>query len=169
MSFFEVLFMTSGVFVFIVVYYNVKSRISVQKTGELKLKNYIAIAGWGCLLISGLALYDLINDRCDDVKQLYSAVAVFSLFAFSSVYAFVEYFYIKGVFNEKYIDFYSPWTGRKVELWDDLETIENCSFRSWSTLVFKSGNKIRLSDHLTGLEDIQKILDLKEESDDEVR
>jgi hypothetical protein len=81
-----------------------------------------------------------------------------SFFGLGGIYCFGEYFKVKGIFNKKWIDFHSPWTGQKRESWSDLISVEFVSGAGWYLLVFKSGKKIRISNLITGHGDVIKLV-----------
>ena len=67
-----------------------------------------------------------------------------------TVYTFGEAFKVYGRFDERSIQFHSPWTGSKDELWLNLQHVEFSAIANWYTLTFDSGEKIRLSALLCG-------------------
>jgi hypothetical protein len=103
-----------------------------------------------CLIIVGLALRGL---SLGDVT-LNQFLGFLLIFGLGGIYCFGEFFKVKGTFNYDSIDFHSPWTGRKVEMWDDLISVKFIPGVNWYLLVFNSGKKIRISNLITGHGDV---------------
>ena len=114
--------------------------------GELNYNWYLNI--YGCLFTymavsSGYVFYNTENASA----FLNLIVLMFGVFA---VWSFVEMFKVKGTFDEQSISFYTPWSGSKDEQWEDLLSIDfSYGWKSY-VFTFKSGNKIRLSEYLSG-------------------
>jgi hypothetical protein len=131
--------------------------------GELRFGTAIAVLAWCCLSFVGLAVWAFFYDAdsWEKPSELYSIIGLFVGFGIGAWYSFGEYFKVRGTFDENGIDFYTPWTGRKLESWQDLQTIKFNSQANWYVLTFKSGKKVRLSGLLTGHGDVIALLKKK--------
>lgn len=120
---------------------------------------------WGlaitCLL---LALFPIGLTLAGHEKELWAKVSLFIGFGAGAIYCFGEARFVRGSFDSKGIEFYTPWTGVKKEKWNDLISIEVNDLCSWHTLTFKSGKKIRLSKYLAGHHSALEIAERKLES-----
>ena len=76
-------------------------------------------------------------------------------------YCFAEYFLTRGRYDDNGIDFSTPWSGRKSELWSDLRGVEWSAQMSWYVLTFRSGNTIRISTMLGGHSGLLAVLEQK--------
>lgn len=85
-----------------------------------------------------------------DHKEFWAKVGLFVGFGASAIYCFGEAAFVRGMFDAKEICFSTPWTGKKHELWYNLESVQLNGWCGWYTLMFKSGAKIRLSQYLGG-------------------
>lgn len=115
--------------------------------------------GWGlillgscCLAFVGLAVsaffYD--DNLQTDKGELLAAVGLIVGFGLGATYCFAEYFLVRGTYDDQGVEFYTPWTGSKVEKWQDLQAVKFNAQMSWYVLQFKSGKTIRLSTMLSG-------------------
>jgi len=140
-----------------------KSVRKSQAVGELQFGTFLIVLAWCCLAFVGLAVWAFFNDAdaWEKPSELYSIIGLFVGFGIASVYCFGEYFKVRGRFDEKGIDFTSPWTGKKSESWEDLESIKFNSQANWYVLHFKSGEKIRLSSLLSGHGEVLELLESK--------
>ena len=115
--------------------------------------------GWGlfllgscCLAFVGLAVgalfYD--NDVWTDRGEFIAVVGLIVGFGVGAVCCFLEYFLVRGAYDDQGIEFHTPWTGTKVEKWTDLESVKFSTQMSSYILRFRSGKVIRLSTLLSG-------------------
>lgn len=116
--------------------------------GQLRFGAFIWILGGACLLLAGLPVG--VTVFAGDEEELVAKGALFVGFGLGAVYLFGEAAFVRGTFDEEGIDFYTPWTGRNQEKWNDLESVKFNGWMSWYTLKFRSGNKIRLSRFMWG-------------------
>jgi hypothetical protein len=120
--------------------------------GTLRWGAWLVVLGFCCLAFVALAFAALFIDAnvWEDGGELFAVVGLIVGFGFGAAYCFAEYFLTRGTYDDKGVDFYTPWTGRKVELWSDLGGVERNAQMSWYVLTFRSGNKIRISTMLSG-------------------
>ena len=115
--------------------------------------------GWGlivlgslCLAIVGLAVgaffYD--DNIWTDRGEFFAWVGLLVGFGAAAVYCFAEYFLVRGTYDDRGIEFYTPWTGLKAEKWEDLQSAEFSALMNWYVLKFHDGKTIRLSNMLSG-------------------
>jgi len=128
--------------------------------GELKHSALIFILAIVCIGLSAFAawLFFYDNKVHQKTSELISFIGLFVGFGLSGLACFAEYFKVQGVFDSDRIEFYTPWTGRKTELWDNLVSAKFNSAMYWYTLKFKSGKTIRLSSYLLGHGEVLAIL-----------
>ncbi|WP_226669187.1 hypothetical protein [Microbulbifer aggregans] len=131
--------------------------------GQLKYGTFLAVLAWCCLLFVGLAIWEFIYDEDTWIRRsdLYSIIGLIFGFGFAAVYCFGEYFKVGGSFDAEGINFYTPWTGRKIEAWENLVSIKFNATANWYVLRFQSGNKVRLSSLLSGHGDVLELLHTK--------
>ena len=136
---------------------------SAKVHGQLKFNSFMLILGVCCFAIVLLAVWALFNDADarEDTTELFSIIGLFVGFGFATIYVFGEYFGVRGDFDSNSIEFNTPWTGRKTERWEDLESLRLNAMASWYVLTFKSGKKIRLSTYLSGHGDVVELLESK--------
>jgi len=129
----------------------VSSKISHKSNdGQLKFGLLISSLFWMCLLIVGACLYGLFFADINLERDLYPIVGLIVGFGLGAIYSYGEAFKVHGQYNENSIQFYTPWTGHKDELWVNLDKVKFNSTDNWYTLSFKNGAKIRLSALLGG-------------------
>jgi len=116
--------------------------------GQLRFGKFMWILGLACLALSLLPIALTLFAHHD--KEFWAKMALFIGFGAGAVYSFGEAAFVHGTFDEEGITFFTPWTGRKIEKWKDLESVEMNDWCSWYTLTFKSGKKVRLSTYLSG-------------------
>lgn len=128
--------------------------------GELKHGAFLLILAIVCLAFSVFAAWAFFhdNDVHEKTSELIAVLGLFSGFGFAALACFAEYFKVKGTFDEKGIEFYTPWTGLKKEPWDDLTSATFNASMYWYTLQFKSGKKVRLSSYLLGHGEVVELL-----------
>ena len=137
--------------VVICAYISAKVRGSPQQ-GTLRFGTWLVVLAWCCLAFVALAASALFIDRdvWADRGELLAVLGLIVGFGLGSGYCFAEYFLTRGTYDDKGIDFYTPWTGRKTERWSDLSGADFNAQSNWYVLTFRSGNKIRLSSMLSG-------------------
>ena len=128
--------------------------------GQLRFGWFINALGWGCTCFVGLAVFGFFYDKnaWEEPSELLSIVGLFVGFGVGAIYCFGEAFKVEGKFDYESITFHTPWTGTKVEKWDDLVSINFNSIGNWYVLSFESGKRIRLSKLLNGYGDVLKLL-----------
>ena len=131
--------------------------------GELQFGTFVVVLAWFCFAFVCLAVWAFFydNDAWERPSELVAIIGLFIGFGIASIYCFGEYFKVRGSYDDNGIDFYTPWTGRKVELWQNIESIKLNSQANWYVLKFKSGNKIRLSNLLSGHGEVLDLLESK--------
>ena len=129
-----------------------KSVRQSEVEGGLQFSTFLIVLAWCCfgfVLFAGWALFNDADAR-ETPSEFYPITGIFIGFGIAAAYCFGEYFGVRGTFDTESIDFYTPWTGRKLERWKDLQSVEFDSLAQWYLLSFKSGKKIRLSNFLSG-------------------
>jgi hypothetical protein len=129
----------------------VSSRISHKSNdGQLKFGLIISCLFWMCLLIVGACFFGLFFTDINLERDLYPIVGLIVGFGLGAIYSYGEAFKVHGKFDEKSIQFHTPWSGSKDELWANLKQVKFHATPNWYTLTFESGAKIRLSALLSG-------------------
>lgn len=129
----------------------VSSKISHKSTdGQLKFGILISGLFWCCLAISLVCLYVLLFTEYNYERDFYPLIGLIVGFGVGAIYSFGEAFKVHGCFDETSIQFHTPWTGSKDELWANLKQVKFHGTPNWYTLTFESGAKIRLSALLSG-------------------
>ena len=125
---------------------------SQPASGTLRWGWGLALLGSCCLaflaLPIGAIFYD--NDVWTNSGAFLPVISLLVVFGFGAVGCFVEYFLVRGKYDDQGIEFHTPWTGTKIEKWRDLQTAEFSKRMSWYVLRFQSGSTIRLSNLLSG-------------------
>lgn len=140
-----------AVSVALITYLSVKLR-DQPSNGTLQWGWGLLLLGFCCLVFVGLAVgaffYD--NDVWTDRGEFIAVVAIIIGFGVGAICCFAEYFLVRGRYDDQGIEFYTPWTGAKVEKWKDLQSVTFSSQMSWYVLEFRSGEIIRLPTLLSG-------------------
>lgn len=123
-----------------------------RQPGELKFGSLIKGLGLVCLIIPVGSLLVFLSGNYQVGKPGETAALLgLSLgFGVLAIYTLAEGFLVRGSYDESAISFSSPWSGRKNEKWEDLESVEFNRLCGWYELKFRSGNVIRLSSYLGG-------------------
>lgn len=151
-----------GLVAVVVCTYISKNAKNSKVKGELRFGVFLLIPAWCCLALIGLVAWRLFNDPSwSRPGDLYRVVGLFIGLGAGSAYGFGEYYKVRGKFDDRGIDFYTPWTGRKTESWEDLESAGFNPIANWYTLRFKSGNRIRISGLMSGYGDVLNLLESK--------
>ena len=131
--------------------------------GTLRWGAWLVVLAFCCLAFVALAFSALFVDAdvWEDRGELVAVIGLIVGFGFGAGYCFAEYFLTRGSYDDKGIDFYTPWTGRKTERWSDLGSVELNAQMSWYVLTFRSGNKIRISTMLGGYGGVLAVLEDK--------
>lgn len=142
---------TGAVTVFVIVYFSKRAAFSV-KEGDLKYGLFIKGLGVVCLFFSlgSLALYLTENYQVDKAGETTALIGLFVGFGIAAIYTIGEGFFVKGSFDKQSISFFTPWTGRKVQSWENLFSVKFNPICYWYVLKFNTGNVIRLSSYLGG-------------------
>ena len=136
---------------------------SVRKSegeGELRFGTFLVVLAWFCVLLVVFAFLGFFYDEdvWEKKSEFLSILGLIIGFGIGAIYCFGEYFKVRGQFDSKRIELSTPWTGRKLESWDNLNDVKFNSFANWYVLSFKSGNKIRLSNLLSGHGEVLEFL-----------
>lgn len=75
-------------------------------------------------------------------------------FGAGPLYCFAEYVYTQGSYDNRRVNFSTPWTGHKVVNWSDLYDIGYSDYGRWYVFKFRGGERIRLSTMLGGVDGI---------------
>lgn len=117
----------------------------------------MAIVGFGALAmalamsVSVLFWTDsVISDPADAPPLLILA----SLFGLGSACLLLEYFVVKGKYDDVGIRFRTPWRGRTEAAWSDLHSVRFSSISKWYVLKFAGGKTIRVSTFIDGHGDL---------------
>ncbi|WP_133406753.1 hypothetical protein [Parashewanella tropica] len=152
-----------GVLIAILNVYTSKKLRKSKVKGELKFGAFIASSSFLSMALTGvlIAAFFYNADVWDNPIEFLAITCLIIKFSVIAIYCFVEYFKVHGKFDEIGIHFTTPWTGRKMETWCQLESVKLNSHANWYTLKFKSGSVIRLSCFLTGHGDVIDLLNSK--------
>ena len=90
--------------------------------------------------------------------EFISVMILFIFMVSGAIFCFGEYFGVRGTFDDDGIDFSTPWTGRKIEKWNDLVSVAANPLAGWYTLRFESGKIVRLSLLLRGSNGVISLL-----------
>jgi len=135
----------------LVAYFGARLR-AAPTDGTLRYGWGMALLGLCCLAFAALAFgaffYD--NDVWTDRSEFFSVLALIIGLGAAAAYVFAEYFLVRGRCDDQRIEFHTPWTGRKAEVWSNLMSAEFDSRMSWYVLRFRSGSTIRISRLLSG-------------------
>jgi integral membrane sensor domain MASE1 len=116
---------------------------SVGKTapeGQLRFGIFLWVLGVACLVLALLPV--AITVFGGHQKDFWAKVGLLVGFGIGGIYCLAEVALVRGSFDAEYIEFSTPWTGTKRELWKDLVSVELNDWCSWYTLTFRSGKKI---------------------------
>ncbi len=105
----------------------------------------------------GVLTYSYINDDRElDTGDSVSFGLIVVFFGAVLIYMMIEYLTVKGVYTDDGIDFYTLWTGRKTERWDDITSVTVDS--NWYAITFKSGKVVRLSHYVSNVEEVVELI-----------
>lgn len=142
----------TGIVTVSVITYFIRKSLYAAQAGELKFGLFMKGLGLVCLLFSVGPFLALVTENYQ-VQKPGETTALIGLtvgFGIAAAYTLAEAFFVKGTYNETLIQFSTPWTGRKFEKWDDLESVDFNGWCYWYVLKFKSGKVVRLSSYLGG-------------------
>lgn len=114
--------------------------------GQLRFGVFMWSLGVACL---AFALFCVGLYLVDDDEPIASLLLVLMMGG-GAIYCLGEATFVKGRFDDKGIDFFTPWTGHKQERWKDLRSVQRNDVCQWYTLTFASGKRLRLSPYLAG-------------------
>jgi hypothetical protein len=142
---------TGAVIIFVVTYATKKATFAAQE-GELKFGLFIKGLGMICLLFSVVPFIVLLtgNYQVDKTGETTALIGLTIGFGIGAFYTLAEGFLVKGSYDEDLIKFSTPWTGKKAEKWDGLESIHFNYWCYWYVLKFRNGKIVRLSSYLGG-------------------
>ncbi len=130
--------------------------------GEIKHGYVPIIVATGALLaILGLVFLGYVTKVWENISDVLILLPIVLVFLVVASYSLLEYFKVKGTFDENSITFSTPWNGKKVLSWNDFEKVEVSDLAGWYVLKFKSDEKIRLSKILNGYGDVLDLLEKK--------
>ncbi|MFT6735600.1 MAG: hypothetical protein ACJAS9_003811 [Polaribacter sp.] len=129
------------------------------EAGKLKPRKLLALFG---VLTSGFAfliLYSYFTGRFDGDESVAWLVILEICLVGGAIALFGEGYLVKGKYNDKYIEFYTPWSGLKKEKWSTLTEVKHHALNAYYALRFENGTTIRVSDTLVGAPDLVEHLD----------
>jgi hypothetical protein len=129
------------------------------EAGKLKPRKLLALFG---VLTSGFAfliLYSYFTGRFDGDESVAWLVILEICLVGGAIALFGEGSLVKGKYNDKYIEFYTPWSGLKKEKWSTLTEVKHHALNAYYALRFENGTTIRVSDTLVGAPDLVEHLD----------
>jgi len=129
------------------------------ESGKLKSRKLLAFFGvlsacFALLIFSGYLTGRFAGD--DSVAWL---VILEILLISGAVVLFGEGYLIKGKYDDQYIEFYTPWSGLKIEEWSTLIEVNHRVYNAYYALYFENGTTIRVSDTLVGAPELVEHLD----------
>lgn len=143
--------LTTGLTVAVIGYLTNRAVYS-QNKGNLKYGIPMKVIGVLCLAFSVVPFIVLLTQNYQ-VEKPGETTALISLtigFGLGAIYSIGEPFFVNGNYDNEKIEFFSPWSGRKIKQFKDLESFSFNPFCSWYVLKFNDGTKIRLSSYLGG-------------------
>jgi hypothetical protein len=123
-----------------------------QKKGNLKYGMPLKILGIICFLVTIVPLYVLLtkNYQVDKPGETTALIGLAVAFGLGAIYFIIESFFVFGNYDCNKIEFFSPWSGTKIQEFKNLESCGLNPFCGYYALKFKDGTKIRLSTYLGG-------------------
>ncbi|HEV8512657.1 MAG TPA: hypothetical protein VGQ59_05255 [Cyclobacteriaceae bacterium] len=152
-----------GLLAVVICTYISKSVRNSSVHGQLKFGSFLIVLAWLCfafVLFSVVGLLYIVDMR-KSPGDLIPFVGIFIGFGAGAIYCFGEYFKTHGSFDDEGIVFSTPWTGQKSEKWESLVSVKFNQTANWYVLTFQSGNKIRLSNLLSGHGSVLDFLKLR--------
>ena len=152
MSLSTVISMTAGIIIILLCTYVLDNSIEPKRSGELRYGSFFMALGLILFLVTltiGLAYFNS-EQAHKRPFTIYLAIGMLFMLTVIACYCFIDYFYVYGSYDREGIVFYTPWTGKKSQDWDDLESIEFLPIIFCYLLSFKSGEKLKLSCFLVG-------------------
>lgn len=142
----------TAVIIVITIYYLKEKAPYASKNGELKYGLLMKGFGLVTLLFSVVPFVILLigNYQVDKPGETKALVGITIGFGLGAIYTITEGFFVKGNFDNKSINFTTPWTGAKHEKWEDLQSIKFDRISYWHVLKFNDGKIIRISSYLGG-------------------
>ncbi|WP_028886805.1 hypothetical protein [Teredinibacter turnerae] len=142
---------TGAVTVYVLTYFTKKASFAAEE-GELKFGLFMKGLGLVCLLFSIVPFVVMVtgNYQVDKPGETSALIWLTIGFGVGAIYTLGEGFFVKGRYDQDFISFSTPWTGKKQEKWDNLESVKFNVWCYWYTLKFKSGKVVRLSAYLGG-------------------
>ncbi len=142
---------TGTITVFVITYFTKRATYAAQE-GELKFGLFMKGLGLVCLLFSVVPFVVFLTGyyQVDKPGETIALIGLTIGFGIGAIYALAEGFFVKGTYDDTGIVFSTPWSGKKNERWNDLESINYNGWCYWYILKFKSGKVVRLSSYLGG-------------------
>ena len=130
--------------------------------GNLFFSKWVLYLGFICLVLSLGMLYILLSGQVrDEFSQYFSIGLLIISFGGAGIASILEYKMVRGKYNNKRIIFSTPWSGCKSFLWSEIKKITYNDLHMY-VLHHKNGKKIRLSEYITGLDDVLYIIEQHE-------
>ncbi len=118
--------------------------------------------GMVCMVISMLAASAMVrSDVFPITREVMSIVACAAGFGICAVYCLVEFFGVKGRYDQSGMSYRTPWRGWRYVTWRNLESIHFSRMTDSYVLRFADGEKLRISKVLKGHGELLELLERK--------
>jgi len=129
------------------------------EAGKLKSRKLLALFGVLSACFALLIFYGYLTGRFDGGDSVGWLVILEIFLLGGAVALFGEGYLIKGKYDDQHIEFYTPWSGLKIEKWSTLIEVNHRVYNAYYALCFENGTTIRVSDTLVGAPELVEHLD----------
>lgn len=122
-----------------------------QTNGQLYFGHAYVTTGFlsaGMVLVC--ILMGLVADTIRGTSDLFVMAALILAFSASAAYFFLEYFGVKGNYDDSSITLTTPWSGTKTASFTELVSVKFNPIAYWYVLRFNDGTCLRISSYLQG-------------------
>lgn len=126
----------------------IASAVDAETEGKLRFGGLVfALAVAFTAAAAGMVYVLLFVNHGGQEAAIWFLIGVFGL---SATYAWLEYIFTRGYYDDTSIWFRSIWCGKRHYTWDQLKEMEFSASMGWYLLTFENDEKVRISMLLRG-------------------
>ncbi len=109
----------------------------------LRYSHGLWLVGFAGLIFFGWGYYNLYITQAQ--PQTNGVIWGMILIAILSLYTLIEGLFVKGYYDDQQVVLFSPWTGKKQQVWHEVENCRYNSIAMWYVFTFKNDKVLRLN------------------------